>query len=221
MSIAQKIDYKLGIGMMLGVKSNHAAIFQHDFAAARAYWQEGTRILREVGSPFFTAISILGSANLALSQGNFVEARARLDESKKLFDELGDRHMALGVQSELAHIERQLGNYVEAVELYRQSILAWRELGHRVSLAHEFECLAFIACAQSQFQRAARLFGPAEVLRESLNSPMTSTERSEYDQNIATLRTQMDEFDFAAAWAEGRAMTMEQAIDFALKESNG
>ena len=45
---------------------------------------------------------------------------------------------------------------------------------------------------------------------------MTATERIEYDENISTLRTQMEQSDFATAWAEGRAMTLEQAIEFAL-----
>ena len=219
MSIAQKTEYKLGIGLMLGVRANEAAAFAHDFTAAQAYSEEGLRLIREVGNPFFTAITIMGSGSQALAQGHYAEARARLEESEKLFYELGDRHMALGVQSERAHIERQLGNYARALELYHQSILAWQELGHRVSLAREFECLAFIACTQSQLQRAARLLGAAESIRENLNSPMTATERVEYDQNVSTLRAQMKQSDFATAWAEGRAMTLEQAIEFALKET--
>ena len=126
--------------------------------------------------------------------------------------------MALGVQSERAHIERQLGNYPRAVELYHQSILAWQELGHRVSLAHEFECLAFIACTQSQPHRAARLLGAAASIRESLNSPMTATERIEYEQNISALRAQMDESYLQQAWAAGHAMVLEQAVEYALED---
>jgi tetratricopeptide (TPR) repeat protein len=219
MSVAQKIDYKLGMGLMLGVQANQVAAFEQDFTAARAYGEEGLRIMREVGNPFFTAVAIMGSGSQALAQGNYAEARARLEESEKLFYELGDRHMALGVQSQRAHLERQLGNYPQAIELYHQSILAWQELGHRVSLAHEFECLAFIACTQSQLQRAARLLGAAESIRENLNSPMTATEGVEYDQNVSTLRAQMEQSDFATAWAEGRVMTLEQAIEFALQET--
>ena len=219
MSVAQKIDYKLGIGLLLSLRANQAAAFAHDFTAAQGFSEDCVKILREVGNPFFTAIAIMGSGSQALAQGNFAEARARLEESEKLFYTLGDRHMALGVQSQRAHIERQLGNTPQAIELYHQSILAWQELGQRVSLAHEFECLAFIAITQSQLQRAARLLGAAESIRENLNSPMTATERVEYDQNVSSLRAQMEQSDFATAWAEGRAMTLEQAIEFALKET--
>ncbi len=45
---------------------------------------------------------------------------------------------------------------------------------------------------------------------------MRASERAEYDQNGSALRMQMGPQAFAAAWAEGRAMTMEQAIQLAL-----
>jgi len=219
LDVARAINYEFGTGQMLSVQANQAAQLHRDFTAAREYVEESTRIMRELGNPFYTAISVMASGTLASSQGNHAEALARLEESERLFYELGDTHMAIGVQSQRAHVERQLGHYTEAVELYYQSILAWQELGHRVSLAHEFECLAFIASARSQLQRAAHLFGAAEALRESLNSPMTASERTEYDQNVSALGAQMDGSAFTTAWAEGRAMSLEQAIEFALEET--
>jgi hypothetical protein len=47
--------------------------------------------------------------------------------------------------------------------------------------------------------------------------PMLFTERVEYDHEVNDLRANMDEMTFAKAWAEGHAMTMEQAIEFALE----
>ena len=58
----------------------------------------------------------------------------------------------------------------------------------------------------------------AEALREASNSPMTPQEHIEYANEVASLRAGMDEKAFVALWAEGRAMTMEQAIEYALNE---
>ena len=58
----------------------------------------------------------------------------------------------------------------------------------------------------------------AEALREASSSPMTPQERVEYDNEVASLRTGMDEKSFVLLWEEGRAMTMEQAIEYALQE---
>jgi len=55
-------------------------------------------------------------------------------------------------------------------------------------------------------------------LREASSSPMTPQERVEYDNEVASLRTGMDEKNFISFWEEGREMTMEQAIEYALQE---
>jgi len=132
-----------------------------------------------------------------------------------LFRSFGDRQMVNAMQSERAHIERRLGNLAQAAALYSQTLLSWQEIGNRAALAHELECLAFIAAVQSQLERAACLLGAAETLRESVNSPMQAIERDEYEQNVAAFRLQMEPERFAAAWAEGRSMTMEQAVAYA------
>ena len=47
---------------------------------------------------------------------------------------------------------------------------------------------------------------------------MMPPERAEYEREVNNLRANMDAATFAKAWAEGRAMTMEQAVEYALKE---
>ena len=116
------------------------------------------------------------------------------------------------VRSEVAHLERRQGHIAQAKPLYRETILEWQNLGHRAAVAHELECLAMIGKTQEEEQRAARLFGAAEALRESINIPMTPFERIEYEGEVNDLRSNMDEVVFAKAWAEGRALSMEQAI---------
>jgi hypothetical protein len=63
---------------------------------------------------------------------------------------------------------------------------------------------------------AARLFGAAEALRAAIGSPIPPIERAEYERAVAASRTALGEAAFAAAWAEGRAMTLERAVEFAL-----
>jgi non-specific serine/threonine protein kinase len=172
--------------------------------------------LREVGNPWLSGMFIFGLGVAAASIGDYAGARAYLEESETLYRELGDRQMVTASQSEKAHVERQTGHYAQAVALYSPTILGWQELGHQAALAHELECLAFIAIAQSQAQRAACLLGSAESVREDANSPMAAVERSEYTEQVAALRAQMDEAAFAAAWASGRALTLDQAIVYAL-----
>jgi hypothetical protein len=76
--------------------------------------------------------------------------------------------------------------------------------------------LARVTAARRQPQRAARLFRAAEELREASGHPLPPVMRAEYERNVAAARAQLGEEAFAAAWAAGRAMTVEQAIAYAL-----
>jgi hypothetical protein len=78
------------------------------------------------------------------------------------------------------------------------------------------ESLASTAMRGEQPERAARLFGAAEALRDKIGIPMTAQERVEYDRTIAELRAGMEPPLFESAWAEGRGMSMDQAVRFAV-----
>ena len=66
-----------------------------------------------------------------------------------------------------------------------------------------------------------RLLGAAEALRQASNSARTPKERIEYDQEVAGLRAGLDEETFDLLWAEGQSMNMEQAVEFAMGETEG
>jgi hypothetical protein len=152
-----------------------------------------------------------------VAQGNYKEARAQFEVCRPLFTELKDNHRLSMIHSEFAHLERREGHFAQAKLLYRETIQAWQKLGHRAAVAHELECFAFIAKTEEEDERAARLLGAAEVLRERINLPMMPIERPEYDREVNDLRNNMEEATFARVWAEGRALTMEQAIKYALE----
>ena len=65
-------------------------------------------------------------------------------------------------------------------------------------------------------ERAARLWGTVEVLRETTRKRTAPGSRATYERALAAARAQLGEEAFAAAWAAGRALTLEQAIAEAL-----
>jgi hypothetical protein len=133
-----------------------------------------------------------------------------------LHKEMGDQLSVTGHQSEMAHVARQMGNYQEALALYRETLPDWQKMGHRGAVAHQLECFAYIAQAQEQEEQAVKLMSAAAALRSASNSPRTPQEELEYDKALAGLRAGMDEKTFDLSWAEGRSMTMERAIEYAL-----
>ena len=78
--------------------------------------------------------------------------------------------------------------------------------------------LAQVAGAAGDAEGAARLFGAAEALRQAIGAPIHPPESALYESCIEAVRCRLGRQAFEAAWAEGRALSLEQAVAFALEE---
>jgi hypothetical protein len=92
------------------------------------------------------------------------------------------------IHSECAHMERLEGRHDKAESMYRETILEWKRIGHRAAVANQLECFAFIAKIHEQTERAIKLLGAAEGLREIIKIPMSEVEQIEYDKEVADLK---------------------------------
>ena len=84
-------------------------------------------------------------------------------------------------------------------------------------IASSLEVFANLARVQDQPERAARLWASAAALRELIGCSMLPGEAELFDQQVAQARAATSEEAFAAAWAEGRVITMQDAIAYALE----
>jgi tetratricopeptide (TPR) repeat protein len=149
-------------------------------------------------------------------KGNYELAKRYYEKGLDVVKKLRVKHTEYMIFSELGHLARTQRDFAQAKEIYKQTIVNWQELGVRPAIAHQLECIGFLAIQDEEPQKATRLFGAAEAVREKVQSPMTDHERVEYDSHITQLRTIFTETEFNALWAEGKSMTMEQAIQLAL-----
>jgi hypothetical protein len=69
-------------------------------------------------------------------------------------------------------------------------------------------------------ERTARLLGAAEALRAAIGLPLPPAERPDYERTVAAARAQLDEAAFATAWAQGRAMSLDQLVAYALEPTS-
>jgi len=128
------------------------------------------------------------------------------------------KNFQMALKSQLGHIARYTGDLARAKSFYRETIIGWQDIGNRGAIAHELESFAAIAVAEGEPQHALKLLGAAEALRERSNSPMTDFERVEYDQLVIHARSMLNEIESNSLWAEGRSLTIEQAIDLVLEK---
>ncbi len=217
MAAAEVTGDPFAMGMPLSLLATQAASTLFDFKRAEADSERGRRLLRQSGDEWGATMGLLGTAMIARFRGDFATARKQFAEIEPTFRDLGDQHRMNMLKSELAHMDRVEGHWEQAEQKYRQTLPEWQRLGHRAAVAHQLECFALISRHKGQLDRAARLYGAAETLRDRIGIPMTEYERPEYEAAVAELRSQMDEAGFSAAWAEGRGLSMDQAIRLALE----
>src|SRR5439155_4834964 len=151
------------------------------------------------------ALSYLGET--ARTRGDLKSARGFLERSLEIRREEGYTSVIAGLLGYLAAVTAGEGDLDAARSLYLESLAIRRELGDRRGIAVCLEGLVGISVrSDAGKERAARLLGAAEALRESLGAPLPPVHRAEYQRNVAAVRAGFDEQALAAAWDEGRVM---------------
>jgi hypothetical protein len=173
-------------------------------------------LVSEMPNSFQVSMFLLGMGMDERIRGNYDTAKKIFEEGREAFRGIHSKYFVQVMSSELGHVERQSGNLTQAKLIYRETLKGWQDLGNRSAIAHQLECFGFLAIQDEEPQRTVKLFGAAEALRERIQAPMTDYEHVEYDQAVAQVRSMLNEPEFIALWAEGRSLTMEQAIEFAL-----
>ena len=172
--------------------------------------------------PYYGASSIPSNfalIKIQMMRGNWDRAREVVEIAQRniptgpsYIDTRGQQAM---YQAERGHIERLSGNLDAALNIYSRMILLYRELSGEAAVANLLESFAMVARQRGRTERAGRLFGAAEALRERIEADMTAYERAEYQAAVGALRSAMAPEAFEAAWLEGRRLDMDQAIAFA------
>jgi predicted ATPase len=158
---------------------------------------------------------------VAHRQGNDEQATALYHEGLALLHDLKYRYGIAQVLTDLGDVACALDKREEAMTRYQESLAGWQEIGAAYYAYNVYKTLQGMAGAagmQGQAKWAARLFGAVEHLREVSGTPIALIDRAGYEHLVDATRVQLDEATFAAAWAEGRAMSLDQAIAEALGE---
>ena len=193
-------------------------IWQGDLEKAKEFAERCITITREMENKyhFTTGLLRLGIVTLALDQSD--EAEALLHQAVFELTEMGHISNAGLARDSLGRLQLKRGNFLQAQQELRESLVLLKEGSALYIIPHSLESFAFLSSALKKAPRAARLFGATQTLREKFGTPLPPGYRTEYESYLASTRAQLDEATFNAAWSEGNAMTMEQAIEYALAE---
>jgi predicted ATPase/DNA-binding SARP family transcriptional activator len=194
------------------------AIQQNDPDAGRSLAAEGLALARELGDKHTIAHFLLHLEQVALYQNDHGAVCAHGAESLALGRELGDQEVIAASFLHLGQVAHRQGNDEAAHSQYEQALLLYREVKSQPGIAKSLLRLASLATMRGRARRAAGLFGAAEALREALGAPLPPAEQGDYERDLAAVHAALGVEAFTSAWAEGRALTLEQAVRVALGE---
>jgi non-specific serine/threonine protein kinase len=188
-----------------------------DFELAARFCQESLALSREHGQSRGVAWSLYCMGSVAISRGDYEQAVTLCEESLTLFRQMGYKDGIAWSLQALGYVALFQGNNGQAVSRFVESLGLRRELGDKVRIAHCLAGLAGAAGMQGRLAQATRLFGAAAAQLDTIGASFNPAGRAAYDRNVVAVRALLDEVAFEASWAEGQAMSQEQAIVEALR----
>ncbi|HEX6483764.1 MAG TPA: tetratricopeptide repeat protein [Ktedonobacteraceae bacterium] len=189
-----------------------ALLFEGELARAHDCLEECLTISKKMGFKRNLGLSILFLGMVAWLQGDVAQARALLEESLVLSKEVGLRGFIAEVFSTLGLVSFGEGDYPEARARFEEGLKISLELDQKYSVARCLEGLAAVAAAQGEPVRAVWCMSAAQVLRESIGTPLPYVSQAMHEFIITSVRTQLGEQAFDDAWAEGRTMPPEHIL---------
>ncbi len=221
------------------------ALYDGDYERARALFVASLPMIRALGWRSTVAEGLAGLADMACAQGDYTQAAALYTEVLAIFRELGDQHLpaCATVLARLTDVALAHGDWTVAQRYVAESLAIAQAAGQDglPQLARALEAQAALAAVQRVPDRALRLAGAAAALRagldpslaapphgapavvvhlaltqDRLNRALATPDRATLERSLAPARQALSADEQATAWAEGQAMTREQAITFAL-----
>ena len=156
-------------------------------------------------------------AGLLLQTGDYARAEELLLESEALQREMNDQYALARVLADLGLLSTRRGDHERAARLLRESVELFSSLGNLGGLGHALWRLAELAAAQGRAARAAQLLGAATALRNRAGADMALMRMDATNLQIQ-VQSKLGDRAYSSAELEGRTMTPEQAVAFALDD---
>lgn len=203
------------------------AFARGELTRARALLEENLTLGRQTGYAGAVYWSQAGLATLARLEGSYEHAEALVTEGLALARQAGDRYATSRILSLQGQLAQAQGQVEQARAIYRDALRLAVSIEASEPAGHCLLGLAQLAHAEGAFQHATTLFAAA-LHRLSRSLQLAPVDRAACERQLDDLRahleaptssnavTQGGETEFAHLWAEGQALTMEEALQVAL-----
>jgi hypothetical protein len=172
-----------------------------------------------VRDPVETGFSLFMLSSVEVTQGDLSSARVLAEEGENINRSIGNRRNLGWSLMILGAVESAEGNLAKARSLFKESLTYFSELGEPWASMFLLAAFATLDGAALQPERALYLGGAVATLRDKIGGVLPHHFQTMFDSTLESARSALGA-EAESAWERGRAMTMEQAIEYALEEQN-
>jgi len=198
----------------LGIASFNAGRLEE----SRSHYEAALELALETGDTRVAGIVYGNLAEYFRERGDLDRAAEHLARAVSAVRDARDDQAEATFAASLAFIEFRRGRVDKAAELLRASVTLSQVTSDTRAIAHDLVIAAAIVVAKGHVRAAASLLAGASGLQEGTSLILDAGERRLQDETLAEIRTALDASEFDKAWASGRAMTPEEAVEYALEE---
>ncbi len=215
-TLARRLGEKSLLGRALRGEGN--ALLRIDKARARVVLEESAMLFREVGDKLRLAYVLDALATIALSEQDYARAVAFAGESVELLRDISDRVNLAGPVHSLGQAVLGQGDIRRAQEQFTDGLGLAQQSNDRLLIALNVMGFAGVAVAQRRAKRAVRLFAAGESLMSPFATSIWRRYYPNFTRDVDSVRAQLDRDTFDAAWRDGYAMTLDQAVHLAVSD---
>jgi non-specific serine/threonine protein kinase len=191
---------------------------QGDLTSAKDYYEQSLNLFRSLDDGKGTSVALNHLATLAFLSNDYERAAALSTESLGMERKRRDNRTTAIALTTLGFALCGLGELDQAATQFTEALTLQTTLTEKRIAQYSLMGVALVAFTKGQTTRAVRLFGAADALREMIGTPLPPSQQPLYDALVQSMRAELGDTPFQAARMEGYELTLQQAIDFALKD---
>jgi len=203
--------------------NNLGAAVHHlkDYTQAKSYYEEALALHQEMENMQGIAMANSNLGEIQSDLNNWVEAQLLYEKSLEIDKKINYEYGIAIDSSNLGFVLLKQGNLERARQVLSESLLLCQKLGDKFQVSSAISGFGRLLVSQGENIAAVPLFGVAEALCESIGIFPPSNQKAADDEVIDSLKSQIDEEIFKVKWEEGRRMSLEEAVNYALTYSGG
>ncbi len=215
LTLCRQIGDKSGTAQFL-IWSAILATREARYEEATALAEEALALCRQIGDGWWAAEALGILCAQASLRGDYERASAFSDEHLTTARATGSPYALTYALLHGGRLAVRRGDWQQAIAHLTECLSLRKGASSPVAIAWCLESIAWAQSVRAAHEQAAVLFGAVDTLQQLIGGRVPQADPSEHDRYVACVRTELGEATFAAARDKGRAMTPEQAVEYAL-----